>query len=212
VSKEPDPGRSDAWEEAVRRLDESTQSSRDQTLPPTGSKKRATGSPRWSARPRGIRAAGRASYQGDGSEATLTIKATWLHWLEAICLCAGAPLVIFGAGFYVLAAVIAAPLLFLGYRLVTQQLVIDHSGLRVRKLVADGRYPWSEIQGFRLVDHARGFSLSTMGLAGSTVVAILRSGDLKLSVTTSVKGVDQAGDGELWAEVFAREFEALRPA
>jgi hypothetical protein len=35
---------------------------------------------------------------------------------------------------------------------------------------------------------------------------------MKLSVTTSVKGVDQTGDGELWAEVFAREFEAMRPA
>ena len=42
--------------------------------------------------------------------------------------------------------------------------------------------------------------------------AVLRDGDLKLSVTTSVKGVDQTGDGKLWAEVFADEFEALRPA
>jgi hypothetical protein len=155
---------------------------------------------------------GRASYQGDGNDAVLTIKATWLHWLEAICFCAGAPLVIFGAGFYIVAAIIVLPLLFVGYRLVTQRLVIDHSGLRLRGLLADGWYPWSEIQGFRIIDHAKGFSISTAGAAGSTVVAILRTGDLKLSVTTSVKGVDQTVDGKLWAEIFAREFEALRPA
>jgi hypothetical protein len=155
---------------------------------------------------------GRVSYRGDGSEAALIIKATWLHWMEAICFCFGAPLVIFGSGFYVLAAVVVLPLLFVGYRLVTQRLAIDQAGLRFRGLLADGWYPWSEIQGFRVIDHARGFSVSTMGFAGSTVVAVLRDGDLKLSVTTSVKGVDQTGDGNLWAEVFADEFEALRPA
>jgi hypothetical protein len=155
---------------------------------------------------------GRASYQGDGNDAVLTIKATWLHWLEAVCFCVGAPLVILGAGFYILAAIIVLPLLFLGYRLVSQRLVIDHSGLRVRGLLADASYAWSEIQGFRIIDHARGFSISTAGLAGSTVVAVLRSGDLKLAVTTSVKGIDQTVNGESWAHIFAREFEALRPA
>lgn len=159
-----------------------------------------------------MRAVGRYSYQGDGSAAVLTIRASWIHWWAAIVVCWAAPLVAVAGGFSVVAAVIALPLVPLGYRLVTQRVVIDHSGMRVRGLLADGWYPWSEILGFRLVDHTSGLSVSTLGLAGSTVVAMLRGGDKRLAVTASVKRIDQTDDGELWAEAFAREFELLRPA
>jgi hypothetical protein len=51
-----------------------------------------------------------------------------------------------------------------------------------------------------------------MGLAGSTVVAILRGGDKRLGVTLSVKGIDTTAHAALLAETYASEFEALRPA
>jgi hypothetical protein len=128
-------------------------------------------------------------------------------------VCWSAPIVALAAGLFVVAAVIALPLALFGYRLVAQRVEVSSSGVRVRGVLADGWYSWSEIQGFRLVDHASGFSVATLGLPGSTVVMILRGGvDKRLAVTLAVKGMDRTDDGEPLAEALAREFEGLRSA
>jgi hypothetical protein len=152
----------------------------------------------------------RYAYEGDGTAKKLVVRATWLHWLFAIGVW-GVPFVALGSGAYILAAVLVVPVALLDYRLVTQRLVLDHAGMRVRGVLTNGWYPWGEIQGFRVIDHTRGVSVATMGLAGSSVVAMLRGGDKRLTVTTSVAGVDQTGDGTLIAQTLAREFERLRP-
>jgi hypothetical protein len=152
----------------------------------------------------------RYEYEGDGTAKQLVVSATWVHWLFAVGVW-GVPFVALAAGSYILAAVLVVPVALLDRRLVTQRLVLDHTGMRVRGVLVDGWYPWPEIQGFRVVDHTRGISVATMGLAGSSVVAVLRGGDKRLAVTTSVAGIDHAGDGTLNAQTLARGFERLRP-
>jgi hypothetical protein len=91
--------------------------------------------------------------------------------------------------------------------------VADGDGMRVRNPLLSRTVHWHEIQGFRLRPHTLGFSLSSFGLPGSTIVATLRSGrEVKLGATLSVNGVDRTPEGRPLAEAWVREFEVLRPS